>query len=105
MICRYKKKGGEIAQLWQHNRGNYGTPRIYKINTHPTPQATGQTASFEGINLHTVNEAGLTTHLVQSTDLLSYFIQVGALPSLFEPEEEQPDLEGCGTVSMGTKAL
>eukprot|EP01061_Rhynchopus_euleeides_P021148 TRINITY_DN34426_c0_g1_i1.p1 TRINITY_DN34426_c0_g1~~TRINITY_DN34426_c0_g1_i1.p1 ORF type:complete len:174 (+),score=66.38 TRINITY_DN34426_c0_g1_i1:88-609(+) len=74
--------------------GNYGSI-----------QATGQSSTFDGINLHTVDEEGRTTHIVQSADLLSFFIQVGALPPLFEAPEEAPELDGIGAVSLGTKSL
>ena len=30
-----KKKTVEIAQLWQHNRGNYTTPTIYQKKNPP----------------------------------------------------------------------
>ena len=34
------KKTVEIAQLWQHNRGNYTTPTIYQKKEGKTPQQT-----------------------------------------------------------------
>eukprot|EP00754_Rhynchopus_humris_P042184 Rhum_TRINITY_DN25803_c0_g1::Rhum_TRINITY_DN25803_c0_g1_i1::g.182813::m.182813 len=73
-------------------------------------QPTGQTGTFEGINIHTVSEDGRTTHLQQSLDLLSYFMEVGAVPPMFAQEETESaaadaEAEGMGMVNLGTKQI
>ena len=101
--------------------GEYGQVQVfyyYKLNllffvffyynsTNKTKQIqpTGSTGTFEGVTIHKVNEEGKTTEIVQSIDLLSYFIQVGAIsPMILAPTEkpQAPDsMDGAGTVKIG----
>eukprot|EP00756_Hemistasia_phaeocysticola_P003406 Hpha_TRINITY_DN1222_c0_g1::TRINITY_DN1222_c0_g1_i1::g.44805::m.44805 len=69
---------------------------------------------FEGINIHTVDGEGRTTRLVQSLDLMSYFMQIGAVDNIFPAEESEEasssappeDLRGAGAVKVaGVKDL
>ena len=57
-----------------------------------------------------MNEDGRTTHLQQSLDLLSYFMEVGAVPPMFAQEAgEAPaadaEAESMGMVNLGTKQI
>eukprot|EP00755_Sulcionema_specki_P024594 Sspe_Gene.15097::Locus_5239_Transcript_1_1_Confidence_1.000_Length_1078::g.15097::m.15097 len=59
-----------------------------------TLQPNNRTGIFEGVNIYEVTDDGRTKLLVQSLDLLSYFMQVGAVQALFEApvagETEEP---------------
>eukprot|EP01060_Flectonema_neradi_P025164 TRINITY_DN3399_c2_g1_i1.p1 TRINITY_DN3399_c2_g1~~TRINITY_DN3399_c2_g1_i1.p1 ORF type:complete len:176 (+),score=34.86 TRINITY_DN3399_c2_g1_i1:46-573(+) len=65
-------------------------------------EPTGTTGTFEGVTIHTVDDEGKTTEIVQSIDLLSYFIQVGAIsPMILSPVEKPTEMDGAGTVKLG----
>eukprot|EP01059_Diplonema_ambulator_P035589 TRINITY_DN8430_c0_g1_i2.p1 TRINITY_DN8430_c0_g1~~TRINITY_DN8430_c0_g1_i2.p1 ORF type:complete len:196 (+),score=63.62 TRINITY_DN8430_c0_g1_i2:56-589(+) len=91
------EEDAEKFAVWYRHKARF-------VQQYGKVKPTGHTGSFEGVNIHTVDAEGRTTHLVQSMDLLSYFMQVDAVPSIFDsqPEESMPDLgEGAGTVKVG----
>ncbi|KAJ9468857.1 hypothetical protein DIPPA_20504 [Diplonema papillatum] len=71
------------------------------VNPYGKVLPTGMSSVFEGVNIHTVDNEGLTTHLVQSMDLLSYFMQVGAISSIIDVPPQQELDESSGTVKVG----